>query len=221
MVFKRRTKRSIGQIVMHSVYPPGGWRRSVSYIVHRVRRLPDKPHRIARGVAVGLFVSFTPFFGLHLFISAGIAWLIGGNVFAALLATLFGNPITFPFMMAIAIGTGNFLLHQPNTLHLPLIMSNFARASLELWGNFGRIFIGGEAHWGHLRWFFDRIFWPYLVGGIFPGTVFGLIGYYLTLPIVGAYQKRRTKNLRERVEKLRAVKAAEDKERPAARGQEG
>ncbi|MDE3240469.1 MAG: DUF2062 domain-containing protein [Paracoccaceae bacterium] len=221
MVFKRRTKRSPGQIVLHAVYPPGGWGRAISYIVHRLRRLPDKPHRIARGVAIGIFVSFTPFFGLHLFISAGIAWLIGGNVFAALLATLIGNPLTFPLIMAIAVGIGNFLLDQPNTLHLPLIMSSFARASLEIWDNLAMIFTGGKAHWGNLLWFFDRIFWPYLVGGVVPGAVFGLIGYYLTLPIVGAYQKRRSKKLRERVEKLRAAKAAADKNRPETWGQEG
>lgn len=209
MVFKRRTRRSFGQILLHSVYPPGGWRRAISYVIHRLRRLPDKPHRIARGVAVGLFVSFTPFFGFHLLISAGVAWLIGGNIVAALLATLVGNPITFPFMMAAAVGTGNFLLNQPDTLHLALIMHSFARASVELWHNIDMIFSGGQPHWGNLRWFFARIFWPYLVGGMVPGVVFGLAGYYLTLPIVAAYQKRRSKKLRERIEKLRAAKLAE------------
>ena len=39
----------------------GGAASSISG--HRVRRLPDTPHRIALGFACGVFVSFTPFFG--------------------------------------------------------------------------------------------------------------------------------------------------------------
>lgn len=208
MVFKRRTKRSYRQIAVETVYPRGGWMRAISYIFHRLRRLPDKPHRIARGVAAGIFVSFTPFFGFHLFIAAGLAWLMRGNMVAALLSTLVGNPLTFPVIMALSVELGNFLLHQPNTLHLPLIVRSFARASLELWDNARALASGREGHWESLRWFFQRIFWPYLVGGMVPGIACGVAGYYLSLPVVQAYQKRRAKKLRERVEKLRAVKAA-------------
>lgn len=208
MVFKRRTKRSYGQIVVETLYPRGGWVRAISYIAHRLRRLPDKPHRIARGVAAGIFVSFTPFFGFHLFIAAGLAWLIRGNMVAALLSTLIGNPITFPFIMALSVELGNYLLHEPNTLHLPLMVRSIARASVELWDNLRALTHGREAHWENLRWFFQRVFWPYLVGGTVPGIAGGLVGYYLSLPVVQAYQKRRSKKLRERVEKLRAQKAA-------------
>ena len=49
MVFKRRDRRSIWQILQETVYPRGGWARAASYISHRVRRLPDPPARIARG----------------------------------------------------------------------------------------------------------------------------------------------------------------------------
>lgn len=220
MVFKRRTKRSFGQLAVETVYPRGGWLRAISYIVHRLRRLPDKPHRIARGVAAGIFVSFTPFFGFHLFIAAGLAWLMRGNMVAALLSTLVGNPLTFPFIMAISVHLGNLMLGEPNTLHLPLIVRAFARASIELWANTRALFFGHETHWQSLRWFLLRVFWPYTVGGLVPGIAFGIVGYYLSLPVIAAYQKRRTKKLRERVEKLRAQKAARAA-RPPERGQEG
>jgi uncharacterized protein len=209
VVFKRRAKRSIGQAVVQTVYPRGGWLRAFSYIIHRLRRLPDKPHRIARGVAAGIFVSFTPLFGFHLLIAAGLAWLMRGNMVAALLATLVGNPITFPFIMAASVELGHFLLHQPDTLDLPVIVRSFARASIELWHNTRALAFGRETHWESLQWFFRRIFWPYLVGGMTPGIASALAGYYLSLPVVVAYQKRRTKKLRERVEK-RARKATQD-----------
>ena len=101
MVFKRRTPRTYAEAILRSLYPRGGWRRAVQYIIHRVRRLPDPAHKIARGIAAGVFTCFTPFFGLHFFFAAWIALLIRGNVMAALLATFFGNPITFPIIAAV------------------------------------------------------------------------------------------------------------------------
>lgn len=208
MVFKRRSKRSYGQIVVETVYPRGGWRRAISYIIHRLRRLPDEPHRIARGVAAGIFVSFTPFFGLHLLLGAGLAWLMRGNIVAALLGTLVGNPVTFPFIMALSVELGSTILHQPNTMDLPRVVSNFARASIEAWVNIRALFSGQETHWENLHWFLHVIFWPYVIGGIIPGIVSALVGYYLSLPVVLAYQKRRAKKRRERLEKIRRQRAA-------------
>ncbi len=208
MVFKRRIKRSFSQTVVESVYPRGGWFRAIFYIFHRLRRLPDKPHRIARGVAAGIFVSFSPFFGFHLFIAAALAWLMRGNMVAALLATLVGNPLTFPFIMELSVDLGNFLLRQPSQMHLGQIVGAFARASIETGNNIRAMMTGHEAHWERLNLFFNRVFWPYFVGGLIPGVVGGLAGYYLSLPLVGAYQKRRSKKLRERIEKLRAARTA-------------
>ena len=56
-----------------AVLPKRGYRRGVEYLGHRVRRLPDTPHRIALGFACGVFSSFTPFFGLHIVLAAVIA----------------------------------------------------------------------------------------------------------------------------------------------------
>ncbi|MFV0473483.1 MAG: DUF2062 domain-containing protein, partial [Pikeienuella sp.] len=69
MVFKRRDRRSWLRIVGESFWPRGGWGRAALYVQHRIRRLPDKPQRIARGISCGVFVSFTPLYGLH-FIAA-------------------------------------------------------------------------------------------------------------------------------------------------------
>ena len=73
MVFKRRVKPSLVSRVRAAVLPRRGWRRGVEYLGHRVRRLPDTPHRIALGFACGVFSSFTPFFGLHIILAVVIA----------------------------------------------------------------------------------------------------------------------------------------------------
>mgnify|MGYP003905738571 FL=1 len=63
MVFKRREPLGWLAWMREMVYPSGGFRRATRYVIHRMSRLPDEPHRIARGVFAGVFVSFTPLFG--------------------------------------------------------------------------------------------------------------------------------------------------------------
>ena len=210
MVFKRRTKRTFAQVISHTIYPPGGWMRAISYVIHRLRRLPDKPHRIARGIGAGIFVSFTPFFGFHFVIAATIAWAVRGNIVAAVLSTFVGNPLTFPIIMTLAVELGNYLLGHPGAMALHSIVSAFAGASVELWDNLRAVFTAEPTHWTSLADFFYTVFWPYIVGGAIPGLVAAFVGYYLSLPVIGAYQKRRQKKLKERVERLREAKAAHD-----------
>ncbi|KDB02700.1 hypothetical protein U879_16020 [Defluviimonas sp. 20V17] len=207
MVFKRRTKQSFGQRLIAAIYPRGGYLRAIWYVIHRIRRLPDQPHRIARGIAAGVFISFTPFFGFHFVIAAGLAWLMGGNMVAALLATFVGNPITFPFIMTLSVELGSHLLGKRGGIPLRQIVDSFARASVELWNNFTALFLDHSAHWSSLILFFHHVFWPYLIGGILPGLAAALTGYYLSLPLITAYQKRRKKKIRERIEKQREQRA--------------
>ena len=122
------------------VYPKGGWGRAISYVLHRLRRLPDPPHRIARGVAAGVFVCYTPFFGLHFFLAAFLAFLMQGNIVAALLATFFGNPVTFPLIAAACLELGNWMLGTDYGLPLPMVFDAFTQATSQLWENFLAIF---------------------------------------------------------------------------------
>ncbi len=209
-MFKRRNKRSFAQIVAHMLYPRGGWLRAASYVWHRLRRLPDPPHRIARGIAAGVFVCYTPFFGFHFILAASIALLIRGNVLAALLATFYGNPFTFPIIATLSVDLGNWILGLPPNGHMPSIIGSFSNASAELWSNLKTVFTGGTAHWGRLHGFFRWIFLPYLVGGLLPGLVSAAIAYLITNPIITAYQAARIQRLKKRYEKRMKARAREN-----------
>ncbi len=207
-MFKRRTPKSYLRMLADWVYPKGGWGRAISYVLHRLRRLPDPPHRISRGVAAGVFVCFTPFFGLHFFLAAILAFLMQGNLVAALLATFFGNPLTFPIIAAVSLEMGNWMLGTDHSLPLPQVFDSFALASGQLWRNFQAIFTPEVAHWDQLARFYVQVFWPYLVGGLIPGVVSGVIAYMLTRPAVAAYQRGRIKRLKLRYQKRIAAGAA-------------
>ncbi len=192
---------------MQSFWPKGGWGRAFSYVKHRVRRLPDPPHRIARGIMAGTMASFTPFFGFHFVTAALIGWVMRGNILAAMLATFFGNPITFPFIAAINLRVGTWLLGAPPVEGKPHgIVDSFVEATGELWHNFLAMFTSAEADWASLAVFGREVFLPYSVGGILPGIVFGLIFYYMSVPLLVAYQNRRKGRLKEKLIRLRRKK---------------
>ncbi len=220
MVFKRRDARSWLQVVGQFLYPRGGWRRSAYYVMHRLRRLPDEPHRIARGVAVGVFVCFTPLFGLHFLLAAALAFVIQGNVVAALLATFIGNPLTFPIIAAFCLELGGWILGMPIQVPLHQVFAEFSRATLELWRNFAAIFTDDVTQWSQMRGFYRHVFLPYIVGGIVPGIIAGAAAYFLTVPAVGAYKKRRVKKLKEKFAKRQRMpkQAGTDERSPMMSG---
>lgn len=92
------------------LYPRGGWTRAFHYLKHRVRRLPDSPERIARGIWAGVFSACTPFYTLHFVVAYLMGRIIRGNILAALMSTFFGNPLTYLPIGLSALKIGNFLL---------------------------------------------------------------------------------------------------------------
>lgn len=198
-MFKRREKRSWDQRLLHLVWPRGGWARAVEYIRHRLKRLPDSPQRIARGIASGVFVSFTPLFGMHFLLAALVAKLIRGNILAALLATFFGNPVTYLPIAASALKTGHFILgRRPEDVAHGNLGQTFAGAWADLFRNLRAVFTDAPAEWSNLSAFYHDLFLPFLVGGIFPGTLCAVVCYALAVPVIRTYQNRRKKTLAAR-----------------------
>lgn len=199
MVFKRRTKPPLLSRIREAFYPRRGWRRGIEYLGHRVRRLPDTPHKISLGFACGTFVSFTPLFGLHIIVGAGLAWILRGNIVASLIGTLVGNPITTPFIAAFSLALGRRILgHGVTGRDFGRIAEAFSQAAQGLWQSAISLFGFGHPQWAKLNLFLYDMIWPYFVGGLLPGLVAAIAGYYLTRPLIAAYQTRRRARMLER-----------------------
>ena len=67
----------------------------------KVYRIRDFPESVAIGLSWGVAVSFTPLLGFHLIICYLGTWLMRGNLIAATVGTIIGNPLTFPFLFYI------------------------------------------------------------------------------------------------------------------------
>jgi len=148
-MFKRRTPLNFIQNARQILWPKMGWWRLLKYYRVRIIRLSSTAESIAINLAGGSAMSFTPFFGIHVFTALGFAWLIGArmNVVAAMVGTFIGNPWTFPFLLYSSYRVGGWFLNifgdhtsspnfNPNTVEEQSenLLSYF-------WDNFTEIFV--------------------------------------------------------------------------------
>ena len=81
----------------------GWWTRLTRWLATHhltLMTLPDTPHSIALGSAIGMFFGFTPLFGLKTLLSIVGAWLCKGNKIAAFISVTL-HDIILPFWPAI------------------------------------------------------------------------------------------------------------------------
>lgn len=71
------------------------WKRFVDFFVERVLHAHDTPHRIALGVAIGIFVAWTPTVGFQMVLTVALAWLLGANKLVGVPFVWISSPLTF------------------------------------------------------------------------------------------------------------------------------
>lgn len=179
MLFKRRSPANLWQRTRAALWPRKGFWRPPLYLYHRTVRLRATPHAIAMGIAAGVAVSWTPFIGFHFASAFALAFLLGGNFFAAALGTAFGNPFTFPFIWLLTWRFGNSLLGR----------SSFERDHIDLVGLVKTF---------DLADIWKPLLEPMAVGAIVPAIVSGALFYGLTFFAVKAFQEKRQAVLAER-----------------------
>lgn len=174
----------------------------------RLKRLPDSPHKVALGFASGAFVTFSPFFGLHFLLAAGLAFVLRGNVLAALIGTFIGNPITFPFIGAISYRLGLFLTGQDaDQTAWHKVSNGLSDAFWAVWSSLKSLAGYPPSKWDGFLEFWNAIIVPYTIGGLIPGFITGVTVYFMTKPLIRAYQNRRKGRLLAKLKELREKRA--------------
>jgi uncharacterized protein (DUF2062 family) len=223
VVFKRRDPVGWGAWLREQVYPRSGFKRATRYVVYRMRRLPDQPHRVARGVFAGFFIGFLPLPGLQFLAAWGAARLLRGNVLAALLGTFNTNPLTTPPFAVFSVWLGHWMLGIEAPLNGKYILGALENAGHDLWFNFMALFGPEKAQWDGLIQFWNEIYLPWFIGALGPAILISAVAYYVTIPLVEAYQKARAATAHERAERRRKMRAklAEAAAKLTRRGEKG
>lgn len=144
-------------------------RRFFSYYKLKLARLPASSYAISAGFACGSMVSFTPLLGLHFVLAVVFSYLLRANYIAALIGTIVGNPISFPFIWGLIYKVGVFVVDRPDNNLSPNI-------------NFETI----------INQTYD-IFIPMLVGGAVLAIPVWVLTYFVTYSFVSSFKKARIK----------------------------
>lgn len=92
------------------VYRKRSWHRTFRYFYYRLLRIQGSPKAIARGLAVGVFAGWFPWFGLQTLVAIALAFVVRGNKVVAAAATWISNPFTYVPIFAFNYQVGRWLL---------------------------------------------------------------------------------------------------------------
>ena len=87
------------------------WKKRIKTILS----LDSHPGHISAALAVGVFISFTPFFGAHLVMAIVASFVFRLNKLACITGTWVNNPLTVVPVTALSYKLGRVLLGQPVT----------------------------------------------------------------------------------------------------------
>jgi uncharacterized protein (DUF2062 family) len=94
-------------------------RKKTAQFVKRLLALDDTPERIARAFALGVFLAFSPFIGLHAILGLGVVLFCGLNRAAFLLGLFINNPWTLVPIYAAGTFLGGLLMGFPSRPTMP------------------------------------------------------------------------------------------------------
>ncbi|MFK5925559.1 MAG: DUF2062 domain-containing protein [Desulfuromusa sp.] len=136
-----------------------GFFRQFKLNIIQLARLRSEPDAIGRGMALGLFIGFTPALGFHMLLAIIFAFLLRQNKIAALIGVWISNPFTAPLIYGLEYEVGRMLLGLP-----PLGINHFGR---ELSWSLGA-----------------QLGVPLLLGSLVLGIPVAIIGYSVTIRLV-------------------------------------
>jgi uncharacterized protein len=82
----------------------------------KILSLDSHPRHIATGFAVGVFISFTPFFGIHTPMAIAAAFLFRLNKLTCITGAWVNTPLTILPVLAASHSLGEFVLGRPHEI---------------------------------------------------------------------------------------------------------
>ena len=140
------------------------WIKRIKHILS----LDSHPGHIAAGFAVGVFISFTPFFGFHTPIAILAAFIFRLNKLTCLTGAWINTPLTVAPVLVISYKLGELLLGRPP----------------------GELQIKQELSWQHALRLLDTHGLSILLGTSILGIVAAIISYFLCYYLVVRFRQK-------------------------------
>ena len=113
--------------MLRMIFSPRGLYRKVAELMS----LDDPPWKIALGLAVGIFISCTPFYGLHTVLAIVVAMLLRVNKAVTVTGAWLNLPWFAPFVYGLALRLGQVVLAGDR--HPPVEQARWAELGASLW----------------------------------------------------------------------------------------
>lgn len=149
-------------------------KRWVKLHYYKVVRLDDPPEKIARGIAIGVFMGIFPTFGVGIILSIISAYILKANRAAAVLGSFIMNPLTIPFFWTLSSIVGSVIFWE----NRELLMSNIKNHN----------FLNGMG-WAYV---------VFLVGNLVVSTTFSAASYFITKKWIIIHRKHKAMRLAEK-----------------------
>ena len=160
-------------------------RKKLAKLWYKLVTLKSSPRKIALGFAVGVFISYTPTFGVQTVMALGVAALLRLNPIATAAGTYVTNIVTAPPLYMLCHEVGRVLLGM-QAASVDLTETKIGWNILRL-GKVGLQWMGVE-----------------LLGAVVVGAITAVPAYFLALFGVIGYRRarlnRRIQKMRQRIE---------------------
>ena len=148
------------------------------FLIYRVMSLNDTPHRLALGVAIGIFVTWTPTIGLQMILTILLSALFRANKFVGVPFVWLSNPLTIVPIYGPNYFVGCWLLGNSPGKNWHNLMVEASSTS----GMWERIAKFAEA--------ILPIFWEVWLGSLVVALFLGVSTYFLMYKLIIVYRTR-------------------------------
>jgi uncharacterized protein (DUF2062 family) len=136
--------------------------------IQGIMKLDDPPHKLALAFAIGVFIAFSPWLGLHVISCFFFAWIFRVSKVVVLAGAFVNNPWTMVPMYAFNLWFG--IKITGGTAEVPEIS----------WSTLG------------VRDLFSVLLpflWPFVAGSLVIGGIAAVLSYFLFLWLIKRYRK--------------------------------
>lgn len=164
-------------------HPRTWWRWWRWFLLNKILHVQDTPHRIALGLAVGMFVALTPTFGFQMLITVALCWILRANKVVGIPLAWITNPVTMGPIYYFNYWIGGLFLGpgQVGLSHFQKL-GQFQGAGAGWWAD---TVAGIRYAWGLIL----DVFWQCWLGSLLVAAVCGAITYALGYWGVQAYRR--------------------------------
>ncbi len=162
-------------------------RKTWAFLVHRVLHADDTPHRIALGVAIGVFIAWTPTIGFQMALVVALAWLLNANRVVGIPLVWISNPVTL-----VPIYLPNYYVGRW------IVGSRVPPPDFAGFANVTGGWLAMVRAWWTITW---HGLLPLWLGSLIVATVLGVASYFTTHLGVVAYRRKLREFRTDRLER--------------------